>query len=252
MLGTLSTYATTSAPRRVEPPGSSLRLSDTPEAAAPPRQTASETDNAALTALASRSGQRRMSLQSGGEGLTALLARAALESAEDPADAKPAGADRAGAAEKPLASAAMEPEPEQGGLSEADQVAVSRLSERDQEVRAHEMAHVIAGRPWAGPPVYMYQTGPDGRRYAIGGFVPIDVTPVVGDPHATAYKMRVVSHAALATSAPSAADRRVAAIAQASLQDALAAISSQSRAVRAGASPEEAKKAAETGLNVRI
>lgn len=252
MLGSLSTYATTSAPRRVEPPGSALNPAETPEAAAPPRRSASDTDNAALDALASRNGQRRPSRLSGESGLTARLARAALESGDNASEADRPAEPRNDEPGKQAPAPVLKAEPLLGGLSEAELDAVSRLSDRDREVRAHEMAHVIAGRPWAGPPVYMYQTGPDGRRYAIGGFVPIDITPVEGDPQATAYKMRVVSQAALASTDPSAADRRVAAIAQSKLQEALAAISSQSRAVRAGATPEEAERAAAGGLNVRI
>lgn len=235
MLGTLSTYALASAPRRVEPPGAALRLTEALEAAAPPRLTASDTDNAAIEALARESGAGAKGAIKNDESLAARLARATLEAGDDPVETPP-----------------PESETPAGGLSDAERDAVDRMADRDREVRAHEMAHVIAGRPWAGPPVYMYQMGPDGRRYAIGGFVPIDVTEVKGDPQATVYKMRVVSDAALAPVDPSAADRRVAAIAQAKLQEALAAISSQSRAIREGASPEEADAAAASGLNIRI
>lgn len=107
---------------------------------------------------------------------------------------------------------------------EAAREIVAELAARDRDVRAHEMAHVNAGRPWAGPPSYEFQRGPDGRRYAVAGHVPIDVAPVKGDPEATAEKMRVVAAAALAPAEPSAADRRIAAIARARMQEALAAL----------------------------
>lgn len=236
MLGTLSAYAPTSAPRRVEPPGSALRLTEAPEAAAPPRQAVSDTDEAALAALA-RSGAEPGAPRVSSEGaLAAQVARAAIESAEEPATS-----DAEGAEEEPAA-----------GLTDAELEAVARLADRDREVRSQEMAQVIAGRPWAGPPVYMYQMGPDGRRYAIGGFVPIDVSPVEGDPQATASKMRVVSDAALVSPGASAADRRVAAIAQAKLQEALAAISSQSAEARKAISGDAPEADAPGGLNVRI
>ena len=58
--------------------------------------------------------------------------------------------------------------------------------------------------------------------YAIAGEVPIDVSPVPGDPQATLDKMQVVRRAALAPINPSAVDRAVAA--QASAQAARARV----------------------------
>ena len=49
----------------------------------------------------------------------------------------------------------------------------------------------------------------------MGGAVQIDVTPVADDPAATINKMEVVKAAALAPVEPSAADRQVAALADA-------------------------------------
>tara|TARA_B100000745_G_scaffold167592_1_gene109634 strand:- start:1014 stop:2024 length:1011 start_codon:yes stop_codon:yes gene_type:complete len=90
---------------------------------------------------------------------------------------------------------------------------VAELSSRDREVRAHELAHAAVGGQYAGSPSYEYQTGPDGQRYAVGGEVPIDASPVSGDPEATIRKMRIVQAAALAPAEPSEQDRRVAAMA---------------------------------------
>ena len=81
-------------------------------------------------------------------------------------------------------------------------------------VRAHEQAHKAAAAPHAGPVSYSYTTGPDGRRYAVAGEVPIDVSPVEGDPQATIQKMQQVRRAALSPAEPSASDRQVAARAQ--------------------------------------
>ena len=58
---------------------------------------------------------------------------------------------------------------------------------------------------------FQYQTGPDGKRYAVGGEVPIDVSSVEGDPRATLAKMQQIRRAALAPASPSGQDRAVAA-----------------------------------------
>ena len=96
-------------------------------------------------------------------------------------------------------------------LSEAEQQQVRELETRDREVRTHEQAHKAAGGAHAGSISFSFATGPDGRRYATGGEVPIDVSPVQGDPHATIAKMQQVRQAAMAPAQPSAADRQVAA-----------------------------------------
>ncbi len=91
---------------------------------------------------------------------------------------------------------------------------VEKLKKRDQDVRAHEMAHVAAGGAnIKGGVSYSYQKGPDGTMYAIGGEVSIDVSPVKNDPRATINKMEAVKRAALAPADPSGADRSVAAAA---------------------------------------
>jgi hypothetical protein len=87
-----------------------------------------------------------------------------------------------------------------------------KLAARDREVRRHEQAHkTAAGRYATSGPHYEYEKGPDGRSYAVGGHVKIDVSPVPDDPEATIQKMRVVRQAAMAPAEPSAADRRIAA-----------------------------------------
>ena len=96
-------------------------------------------------------------------------------------------------------------------LSEAERREVRELKRQDAEIRRHEAAHAAAGGTFAGAPGYDYTTGPDGKRYAVAGHVPIDVTPVAGDPDATIAKMRTVRKAALAPAQPSGQDRAVAA-----------------------------------------
>nr|WP_228757962.1 putative metalloprotease CJM1_0395 family protein [Idiomarina loihiensis] len=96
-------------------------------------------------------------------------------------------------------------------LSEEEVEKVDELKSRDQEVRVHEQAHAAVGGQHAGSPSYEYERGPDGKSYAVGGEVQIDVSPVNGDPQATIQKMQLVRRAALAPAQPSAADRSIAA-----------------------------------------
>lgn len=100
-------------------------------------------------------------------------------------------------------------------LSSEQQAQLRELKKTDAEVRTHEQAHKTAGGPYAGSIQLEYTTGPDGRRYATAGEVPIDVSAVRGNPEATITKMEVVKRAALAPQAPSPQDRAVAAQADA-------------------------------------
>ena len=96
-------------------------------------------------------------------------------------------------------------------LTPEEQKLVRRLQKRDREVRAHEQAHKAAGGRYAGGASYEYETGPDGKKYAVGGEVSISAGSVSGDPKATAEKARTIRRAALAPAQPSAQDRQVAA-----------------------------------------
>ncbi len=96
-------------------------------------------------------------------------------------------------------------------LTPEEQREVQALRQRDLEVRAHEQAHVAAGgRYVTKAPSYDYETGPDGQRYAVGGEVSIDTSPVAGDPRATMEKARIILRAALAPAEPSTQDQQVA------------------------------------------
>nr|WP_288355447.1 putative metalloprotease CJM1_0395 family protein [uncultured Pseudomonas sp.] len=97
------------------------------------------------------------------------------------------------------------------------QLVIAELANRDREVRAHEQAHAAVGGVHAGSPTYTYTQGPDGKRYASGGEVGIDVGAVANDPQATITKMEIVIRAALAPAEPSGQDRSVASQAQAQL-----------------------------------
>lgn len=97
-------------------------------------------------------------------------------------------------------------------LSDAEKKQVDELLQRDREVKAHEQAHQSAGSSiGASAASFEYQTGPDGKRYAVGGEVSIDVSKVAGDPQATIVKAQQIRRAALAPADPSTQDRQVAA-----------------------------------------
>lgn len=96
-------------------------------------------------------------------------------------------------------------------LTQSEEQLIAQLEKRDAAVRQHELAHKTAGGTYAGSASYSYQTGPDGKRYAIGGEVSIDASSVPGNPEATIRKLETVRQAALAPSDPSAQDLSVAA-----------------------------------------
>lgn len=89
---------------------------------------------------------------------------------------------------------------------------IAKLEARDSEVRAHEAAHMAAGGGVAGEASFDYEIGPNGKAYAVGGEVPIDISPE-NDPKATQAKMQKVRAAALAPASPSPQDIKVAATA---------------------------------------
>ncbi len=91
---------------------------------------------------------------------------------------------------------------------------ISKLEERNRDVLAHEGAHMTAGGAYIkGGASYTYQIGPDGKAYAIGGEVSIDMSPVPGNPRATITKMMAIRAAALSPNDPSGQDLSVAAAA---------------------------------------
>lgn len=100
----------------------------------------------------------------------------------------------------------------QRAQQQAEQKMIQELQARDREVRAHEGAHVAAGGNLViSGPSYTYQRGPDGRAYAIGGKVQLDVSEVANDPEASLQKSEKIRRAALAPIDPSPQDMKVAA-----------------------------------------
>lgn len=147
---------------------------------------------------------------------------ASASAASAPATSRPiaaggATADEQGATREPAAAGQSSDEQTRAAAAaEADmqrllQGEIRQLAQRDREVRTHEQAHQAVGGQYAGSVSYDFQRGPDGRQYAVGGSVSIDVAPVPNDPQATLQKMQIVQRAALAPAEPSAQDRVVAA-----------------------------------------
>lgn len=101
-----------------------------------------------------------------------------------------------------------------GTLDPSDQARVADLQRIDRQVRAHEAAHMSAGGSIAGAANYSYSLGPDGKRYAVAGEVPITMGGG-STPDAVIAIAERVRRAALAPADPSAQDLSVAASASA-------------------------------------
>ncbi len=90
---------------------------------------------------------------------------------------------------------------------------IARYQSTDARVRAHEAAHLAAAQGLAiGAASFGYETGPDGKRYAVSGDVSID-TSEGRTPEETLARAQQIRRAALAPADPSAQDRAVAAMA---------------------------------------
>jgi hypothetical protein len=95
-------------------------------------------------------------------------------------------------------------------LTEEEKEQLRELQKADREVRAHEQAHrSTAGNLAVGATTYRYETGPDGKRYAVAGEVKIRI-PEGSTPEETIRIARQARRAALAPARPSAQDLAVA------------------------------------------
>lgn len=130
--------------------------------------------------------------------------------------------------------------PREAQQQRQEQLEIAELASRDREVRAHEQAHAAVGGAYAGAPTYTFARGPDGKRYAVGGEVSIDTSPIPNDPEATLRKMELVQRAALAPAEPSAQDRRVAAQAAAQAAEARAELAQLRREEQAASAEARA------------
>lgn len=131
-------------------------------------------------------------------------------------------------------------------LSEAERRKLEELKATDARVRRHEEAHrAAAGSLYRGGPNYTYETGPDGKRYAVAGSVQIDTSPG-RTPEETVQKASAIRRAALAPNDPSGTDRAIAAKATRMEDAARRALARESVGPPAPASmPSEAQHAPE-------
>ena len=134
--------------------------------------------------------------------------------------------------------------PDGATISEADKQVVAKLQSRDREVRAHEAAHQAAGGGAVGGASYSFQQGPDGKQYAIGGEVSVDLSTSGGSPEATIAKMARVRAAATAPAEPSGQDLAVAAAASAIAAQAQQELRTKTDEVKK--TDDEAKKVGES------
>ena len=145
--------------------------------------------------------------------------------------------------EDPTASdTTEEEEAEDAELSRAEQQEVRELKARDIEVRSHEQAHAAVGGGLAGSPRYEYARGDDGRQYAVGGEVSIQLKRG-RNPEESLRNAEQARRAALAPAEPSAQDRSVAAAAQQMANEARSEIQaerSERRAAESGSADNEA------------
>jgi SprA-related family len=124
-----------------------------------------------------------------------------------------------------------------GRPSRADHAQVEQLRARDTEVRVHEAAHAAAAGGLAGQTSLEYTTGPDGKRYAVGGEVSIDTSPG-RTPEETVAKARTIRAAATAPANPSAQDLAVESAAAQMEADAQSAIQQRQTLERQSGTPE--------------
>ncbi len=98
-----------------------------------------------------------------------------------------------------------------GALTPEQQRQVNNLQQIDRKVHAHEQAHLAVGTDLVrGGASYTYDTGPDKKRYAVGGEVSIDAS-LGRTPEETVHKAQHIRAAALAPADPSPQDNSVAA-----------------------------------------
>nr|WP_321466960.1 putative metalloprotease CJM1_0395 family protein [uncultured Desulfobulbus sp.] len=148
-------------------------------------------------------------------GDTVSLSPEGIEKSRQQNNASPAEQSETSSESSPKETSEEQSTANSQALTPEEEQMVQDLKQRDQEVKTHEMAHLAAAGQYAtGGPSYTYQQGPDGRRYAVGGEVPIDVSEEK-TPEETIQKMQAIKRAAMAPAEPSSTDRSVAASAAA-------------------------------------
>jgi hypothetical protein len=142
----------------------------------------------------------------------------------------------------------------QGGLetlTPEQKDVVSKLSARDTAVRAHEAAHQAAAGGLGGAASFSYETGPDGKRYAVGGEVPVSLRPG-RTPQETIANAQTVRSAALAPADPSPQDLAVAAQASQMEAQARQEITQNGAAGKSDGAPPQPRVRRSTGSDRQV
>lgn len=84
---------------------------------------------------------------------------------------------------------------------------LEKFKKTDANIRSHEQVHATIGATTS-PISYVYQQGPDGKMYAVGGHVKLDVS-LPDDPKAASYKLDQIKKAASAPGDMSSADASI-------------------------------------------
>lgn len=171
------------------------------------------------------------------------LSALALKAVEEAARQKEAGTEGRNAEGRGDALASAFRALDGGRLTAEEEKQVEKLKERDREVRRHEQSHIAASGGHArGGATYEYQAGPDGKQYAVGGQVDLDMSPVSGDPRATLQKAQAVRRAATSPAEPSGADMAVAAAAAQMAAEAMKQVSREDSGRPGGAGGEAGRR----------
>lgn len=85
---------------------------------------------------------------------------------------------------------------------------LEKFKKSDSNIKAHEQSHA-AGANTTSPIKYSYQTGPDGKLYAVGGEVRLD-TSIPKDPNEASFKLSKLQSAASVSDGMSSADSNIA------------------------------------------
>jgi hypothetical protein len=101
------------------------------------------------------------------------------------------------------------------GRRQQDTVDIQKLSQQDTNIRRYERVHLaVAGMVTRGGPYNEYRLGSDGRLYAVGGEVSLNINTGAGNSQQTLTKMEQVRRAALAQANLAIEDQRAAALAR--------------------------------------
>lgn len=129
---------------------------------------------------------------------------------DDKSDDNAAGLGEVSGADSSSKGSSATDSPNDNKVSEKEREQVQKLKRIENEVIAHEAAHMASAGSLGGAVSYSYTQGPDGKKYITGGEVPIELK-AGSTPQETIRNMEQVQRAALAPGDPSGQDRSVAA-----------------------------------------